>query len=270
MASEAVDDLVPARVGFKVVDPRTTSNEEGSNGVADAASEEHEAVPVHAEDPVIDGSVESARLATDAGFQPQTTQQNVAPVAVQPAREPAPPAAVGPEQPVLAPQYTPADTPARHISSPQPAEDTSAAPSSSGTPDAAAQITDKPAVKVSDLANQLSATHPNLTAGMMPPPAPPSPKQSSPDKTLSVHDKVNTTDARLLLEQGQFKLQPGADTVPFQELVNLRLEDGVDVTRKEEYLSADEFKDVLGVDKAAFSKLPQWKQLQLKKAKGLF
>jgi hypothetical protein len=39
---------------------------------------------------------------------------------------------------------------------------------------------------------------------------------------------------------------------------------------QEEYLSDDDFKTHLGVDREAYTKLPQWKKLQLKKGKMLF
>jgi hypothetical protein len=39
---------------------------------------------------------------------------------------------------------------------------------------------------------------------------------------------------------------------------------------QEEYLSAEEFKKVMGVDQDAYSKLPQWKKLQIKRQVNLF
>jgi hypothetical protein len=55
-------------------------------------------------------------------------------------------------------------------------------------------------------------------------------RSSSP--ILSPHDKVNTTNAAALLQASEFKLRPGMDEVPYEQLVGLRLEDGIDVTRK--------------------------------------
>jgi hypothetical protein len=49
---------------------------------------------------------------------------------------------------------------------------------------------------------------------------------------VSEHDRANTTNALELLQTGAFKLLPGKDTVPYEQLVSLRLEDGIDVTRK--------------------------------------
>lgn len=71
-----------------------------------------------------------------------------------------------------------------------------------------------------------------LTGGIAQPP-PPEPKpESGPSRRLSEHDRVNNTNALELLQSGAFKLVPGQDTVPYEKLMGLRLEDGIDVTRK--------------------------------------
>jgi hypothetical protein len=91
-------------------------------------------------------------------------------------------------------------------------------------------------LQVRELREQLSATHPNLTGGSQPASAPPSPgreeREKGPLPLLSEHDKVNTTNVAELLRTAEFKLVPGIDRVPYDELIKLRLEDGVDVTRK--------------------------------------
>lgn len=38
--------------------------------------------------------------------------------------------------------------------------------------------------------------------------------------------------SRQVLKAGEFRLKPGVDFVPYEELTTLRLEDGLDVTRK--------------------------------------
>ncbi|KAJ8253082.1 hypothetical protein GJAV_G00208910 [Gymnothorax javanicus] len=48
------------------------------------------------------------------------------------------------------------------------------------------------------------------------------------------------------------------------------LPEGVDPTRKEEYLSSEDFALILGVSRLEFYAMPDWKQRQLKKDKGLF
>ena len=40
---------------------------------------------------------------------------------------------------------------------------------------------------------------------------------------------------------------------------------GVDRGRKETYLSDSDFQEAFGMDKAAFAKLPKWKQVNAKK-----
>lgn len=71
-----------------------------------------------------------------------------------------------------------------------------------------------------------------LTGGIAQPP-PPEPKpEAGPSRRLSEHDRVNNTNALELLQSGAFKLVPGKDTVPYEKLMGLRLEDGIDVTRK--------------------------------------
>jgi len=46
--------------------------------------------------------------------------------------------------------------------------------------------------------------------------------------------------------------------------------EGVDSTMRELYLGDGEFTTVMGISKNEFVKLPRWKQLNLKKSKGLF
>lgn len=72
----------------------------------------------------------------------------------------------------------------------------------------------------------------SLTGGAAQP-APPEPKpEAGPSRRLSEHDRVNNTNALELLTSGTFKLVPGKDTVPYEKLMGLRLEDGIDVTCK--------------------------------------
>ncbi|KIZ01524.1 hypothetical protein MNEG_6435 [Monoraphidium neglectum] len=87
---------------------------------------------------------------------------------------------------------------------------------------------------------------------------------------LTQHDLVNTANVAQVLQAGEFKLKPGVDVVPYAELKELRLEDGLDVSRKEEYLSEEEFEVVFGMDKEDFQAMPPWKRINAKKAKGLF
>ncbi|KAG7477407.1 hypothetical protein MATL_G00069360 [Megalops atlanticus] len=60
---------------------------------------------------------------------------------------------------------------------------------------------------------------------------------------------------------------------PAKDLVNKlahELPKGVDPAQREKYLSDMDFFDLFGVSKDHFASLPQWKQLNMKKSKGLF
>lgn len=89
-------------------------------------------------------------------------------------------------------------------------------------------------------------------------------------RVRSKHDKRNTINAAILLKQGSFKLQPLQDFVPYAKLVKLRVEDGIDATRKEDYLSEEDFQRVMGMGRDAFTALPKWRKDSMKKAKFLF
>lgn len=94
--------------------------------------------------------------------------------------------------------------------------------------------------------------------------------RSASGAALTQHDLVNTANVALVLQAGGFKLRPGIDVVPYDQLKELRLEDGLDVSRKEEYLSDAEFEQVFGIDKEEFKSMPAWKRINAKKSKGLF
>ncbi|KAM9304745.1 villin-1 [Gastrophryne carolinensis] len=62
-------------------------------------------------------------------------------------------------------------------------------------------------------------------------------------------------------------------TFPAELLLNKTTEElppGVDPTRKEEYLSTEDFSRILGMSRSEFQALPEWKKQNHKKAKGLF
>ncbi|KXZ52750.1 hypothetical protein GPECTOR_8g141 [Gonium pectorale] len=86
----------------------------------------------------------------------------------------------------------------------------------------------------------------------------------------STHDTKNTINVSQLLKLGAFKMQPLKDFVPYAELQRLRVEDGIDATRKEDYLNDAEFKEVFGMDRDTFKKQPAWRQAQAKKKSNLY
>lgn len=61
-----------------------------------------------------------------------------------------------------------------------------------------------------------------------------------------------------------------AQTIPLEQLVAPPFPDGVDPSRREEYLSEAEFQEVFKMDVAAFRALPKWKRTTLKKKASLF
>lgn len=73
-----------------------------------------------------------------------------------------------------------------------------------------------------------------------------------------------------LLKLGSFKLKPLKDFVPYAQLLKLRLEDGIDPTCREDYLSEEDFAKVLECTRDEFKKMPAWKQAQAKKKALLF
>ncbi|XP_062255171.1 advillin [Platichthys flesus] len=63
------------------------------------------------------------------------------------------------------------------------------------------------------------------------------------------------------------------ESFPVDSLLNKlpnELPEGVDPTKKEKYLSDSDFDSVFGISKDDFAQLPQWKQLKMKKEKGMF
>ncbi|XP_062859265.1 supervillin isoform X2 [Trichomycterus rosablanca] len=81
-------------------------------------------------------------------------------------------------------------------------------------------------------------------------------------KVQGVRNKVVLVeDALLKLSKNQYSLK---------ELTSRPLPEGVDPLRLELYLSDEDFQTALEMTRDEFSTLPNWKQLNLKKSKGLF
>jgi hypothetical protein len=70
-------------------------------------------------------------------------------------------------------------------------------------------------------------------------------------------------------ETGPAEPIPVSSYLPYEALKDL-FPEGIDKTRKEEYLTDDEFVKVMGIDKAGFRSLPAWKRNEKKKSTGLF
>ncbi|CAG5982213.1 unnamed protein product [Menidia menidia] len=74
-------------------------------------------------------------------------------------------------------------------------------------------------------------------------------------------------------EQSSLESNKTFQCFPPDALINKvahELPEGVDPTQKEKYLSDSDFMDVFGITKDDFVNLPQWKQLNMKKEKGMF
>ena len=59
-------------------------------------------------------------------------------------------------------------------------------------------------------------------------------------------------------------------TYTLAQLTSKDVPEGVDATKKEQYLAPDEFQKVFGISKAEFSSLPAWKASGLKMKAGLY
>ncbi|XP_056321845.1 villin-1 [Danio aesculapii] len=89
------------------------------------------------------------------------------------------------------------------------------------------------------------------------------------DLTQPSSNQTNSSNST----QGGSMPRPVTQTFPAEKLVNVQTEDlpeGVDPTRKEDYLSDDDFTLAMGISRMNFYAMPSWKQLNLKKEKGLF
>ncbi|KFM28792.1 Villin-1 [Auxenochlorella protothecoides] len=65
-------------------------------------------------------------------------------------------------------------------------------------------------------------------------------------------------------------LAPGEQVFPVEELKGLRAESGINMTRKEDYLSPADFEKVFGKTREEFKAQPAWRQTLAKKQVGLW
>ncbi|XP_041835874.1 advillin [Melanotaenia boesemani] len=82
-----------------------------------------------------------------------------------------------------------------------------------------------------------------------------------------------TAPVTITTEQNNVESEKYFQPFPLDTLVNKvanELPKGVDPTQKEKHLSDADFITVFGITKDDFAKLPQWKQLNIKKAKKMF
>ncbi|PRW56496.1 actin binding [Chlorella sorokiniana] len=99
------------------------------------------------------------------------------------------------------------------------------------------------------------------------PAKPPPPRQQAAPKPAAASAKAG---AGAPPPAGSFKFPPGEHTFSYEELKGMRAESGIDMTRKEDYLSDAEFRRVFKMDRSAFGDMKRWRQLEMKKDVGLF
>ncbi|KAK7291876.1 hypothetical protein RIF29_07376 [Crotalaria pallida] len=94
---------------------------------------------------------------------------------------------------------------------------------------------------------------------------------SSRIESLTIHEDVKEGETEDVNE-GEVEYDEGLPVYPYDS-VNTASEDpitDIDVTKREAYLSLEEFKEKFGMAKSEFYKLPKWKQNKLKMAVQLF
>ncbi|XP_014188935.1 supervillin isoform X2 [Haplochromis burtoni] len=89
------------------------------------------------------------------------------------------------------------------------------------------------------------------------------------EKSLEPHVQGDTGRAKLTLVQDTLA-QLMKTQYPLEELLRSPLPEGVDPQRLEVYLSNEDFQTILEMKRDEYASLPSWKQIDLKKSKGLF
>ncbi|XP_010525718.1 PREDICTED: villin-4 [Tarenaya hassleriana] len=101
-------------------------------------------------------------------------------------------------------------------------------------------------------------------------PESPAPESNSKEKEKEKENSMNSIqeDAK----EGEAEEDEGLPTYPYDRLKTTSTDpvSDIDVTRREAYLSSEEFKEKFGMTKEAFYKLPKWKQNKFKMAVQLF
>ncbi|KAK6248045.1 hypothetical protein QUC31_019610 [Theobroma cacao] len=104
--------------------------------------------------------------------------------------------------------------------------------------------------------------------------SPPAPK-STPEPNLkenSMSSRLESLTIQEDVKEGEAEDEEGLPVYPYERLKVTSTDpvSEIDVTKRETYLSSEEFKEKFGMTKDAFYKLPKWKQNKLKMALQLF
>ncbi|XP_069021347.1 supervillin isoform X2 [Embiotoca jacksoni] len=89
------------------------------------------------------------------------------------------------------------------------------------------------------------------------------------ERSLRPHTQGDTGRVKLTLVQDALA-QLMKTQYPLEELLRSPLPEGVDPQRLEVYLSDQDFQTILEMKRDEYASLPSWKQIDLKKSKGLF
>uniref|UniRef100_A0A8C5HXF9 Advillin-like n=1 Tax=Gouania willdenowi TaxID=441366 RepID=A0A8C5HXF9_GOUWI len=84
--------------------------------------------------------------------------------------------------------------------------------------------------------------------------------------------QVNISDG-LIFQESKAETEKHFQCFSPEDLINMNaseLPEGVDPSQKEKHLSDSDFSSVFGMTKDDYASLPQWRQLQLKKERGMF
>ncbi|XP_021893102.1 villin-4-like [Carica papaya] len=98
------------------------------------------------------------------------------------------------------------------------------------------------------------------------------PKPESNSKENSMTTRIESLTIQEDVKEGEAEDEEGLPIYPYERLKTTSTEPvtEIDVTKRETYLSSEEFREKFGVAKDAFYKLPKWKQNKLKMAVQLF
>lgn len=111
---------------------------------------------------------------------------------------------------------------------------------------------------------------PKVTEEAPKPKPKPKPETNSKEKAMSSRIEALTIEEDV--KEGEAEDEEGLPIYPYERLKTTSIEPvaEIDVTKRETYLSSEEFRQKFGMTKDAFYKLPKWKQNKLKMALQLF
>ncbi|KAK1366770.1 Villin-4 [Heracleum sosnowskyi] len=103
-------------------------------------------------------------------------------------------------------------------------------------------------------------------------PAAPIPKPDTETKEKVMSSRIEVLTIQEDVKEGEADDEEGVTTHPYERLTISSTDPvkDIDVTKRETYLSSQEFREKFGVTKSTFYKLPKWKQNKLKMALQLF